>query len=374
MVDSGGYPSVCGSNLWRTTTLTFCSRPFLGDRIPSERQLWHLFHQFGASTRALAEDAVVPDRYLGHLEEYIDEIQPNDLLHIFQNPGSSKNSHYLITIYPQEGRRHASQKTFASRRVFNMVWEKHIFNRVDLMEEFHYLFMASPIAAAPAGWVFENRMHQLLRRNQTLRLFPILPNCARTKVIFDDYAASKAKNTPTEFQLTDSMEHPLVWGAELQTNHCCRPESSNFAAVDSVLLIRPPDEPPILFMFQMTRNETKRDINLRGLRKVDRLVVPLGTRRYLVIVTPENVHPAITVPLGFFGGMADTQSEETDRANERRDEEMYVDQDEETDEDQDEEADDQGDVAGRWALFRVFHCPINMSKVFIHDHIRSWLR
>jgi len=346
----------------------------------SERQLWYLFYQFGASTRALAVYGAHPDRYEEQLRQYIDEIHPDDLPYIFQNPGSSQNSHYIITIYPREVRRGSFGRKFASRRVFDMVWEKHLSCRVDLMKEFYDLFLTSPIKATPAGWVFKDRMHQLLKTNQTLQLFPILPHCARKNVIFDDYVASKTKTPLTEFQLTGSKEHRLVEGVKLRTNHYCRPESSNFAAVDSVLLIDPPGELPILFMFRMAWNKTKHGIKLHGLPKVDKPLVPPDTRKYLVIVTPENIHPGITVPVKYFSGTVDVRSEETDRdegedTNKDQDEETDEDQDEETDEGQDEETDDdqgeetdddQGDAAGgaQWALFRVFHYPVDLDRLF----------
>ena len=334
--------------------------------ICSERQLFHLFHRYGASTRALAQYGPRPEDYEARLERHIGEIWPDDLPRIFRNPGCSLHSHYLITIHPGEVYRGKLEKKFASRRVFDMVWERHLADRVDLMEELYNLFLAAPITAISAGWVFENRMHQLLRTERTLQLFPILPRRARTNIIFDDYAASKARIDPIEFQLTCSEEHPLIEGAELVMNHYYRLESSDFAAVDSVLLIHPPGDPPILFMFHVTRDETKHSTNLGGLRKIGELGVPLGTRRYLVIVTPESIHPSITVPLKYFGGTVQTvQSEETDSDES---EDIGEDQDEEMDEDQGEEmGKGQDDIMGgaERVLFRAFHCPINMDRLFI---------
>jgi len=180
------------------------------------------------------------------------------------------------------------------------------------MEEFYNLLLATSITTTPARWVFEDRMHQLLRTERTLELFPILPHLGKTNVMFDNYTASKTKKNPTEFRLTRPKEHRLVEGAKLQMNHYCRPESSTFAAVASVLLINPPNEPPILLMFQITRNKTKHITKPGGLWKIDGLIVPPGTRKYLVIVTPEDVHPGITVPLEYFGGTVQIQSEATD--------------------------------------------------------------
>ena len=245
-----------------------------------------------------------------------------------------------------------------------MVWEKHLASRVDLMKEFYDMSLATPNTATLAGWVFEGRVHQVLRTEQTLRLFPILPRSGRANVIFDGYAASQAGNKSTEFQLTHSKEYPLVKRAKLVKNHYCRLESSNSAAVDSVLLIHPPGEPPVLFMFQMTRNKTKYGTNLKGLRKVGELDVPLGTRRYLVIVTPENIYPRIVISLEYFGGTVQIQSEDI---KECEDEEMDENEREEMDDDEDEamgKGEDDGPGESQWALFRVFHCPIDMGTLF----------
>ena len=374
MVHFGGCPSVYMSNLWRFTRLTFCSRSFIGTSTCSEHQLWYLFHEFGASTRELAAYGLDPESYEAVLKQKIHEITTDNLPHIFQNPSSSQTSHYIITIYPEEGNRYTFEKKWSSRRVFDMVWERHLSNRVDLMEEFYNLFLATPITATPAGWVFEDRMHQVLRTERTLQLFPIPPRHGKTNVTFDNYAASKTKNNPTEFQLTHSKEHRLVERATLRMNHYYRPQSSNFAAVGSVLLIHPPNEPPILLMFQMTRNKTKHDTKPSGLQKIDGLIVPQGTRKYLVIVTPENIHPGITVPLEYFGGKVEIESDATggvegeeDQDEEDQDEEMDVVQYEETGESQDEETDDgQNNTTGggQWALFQVFHCPIDIGRLF----------
>jgi len=250
-----------------------------------------------------------------------------------------------------------------------MVWEKHLARRLDLMEELYYLLLAAPITVTSAGWVFEDRMHQVLRAEGILRLFPIHPRRGKTGIIFDNYAASKVRSSLREFQLASSEEHPLVEGAELVMNRYYRLESSDFAAVNSVLLIRPPGGSPILFVFQMTRNNTKHD--LHDLQKVSGLGVPPGTRRYLVIVTPEDIHPSITVPLEYFGETVPISSEETDSDE---NEGTIKDEDGSMDEDQDEAMDeDQGEEEGKgqcdamegaeWALFRVFHCPIDIGRL-----------
>ena len=309
----------------------------------------------------MALNGADPEPYKDELRRCIDEIKPDNLPHIFRDPGSFQNSHYIITVYPSEGRRGAFEKKFASRCVFDMVWEKHLASRVDLMKEFYDMFLATPITATLAGWVFEGRVHQVLRTEQTLRLFPILPRSGRANVIFDDYAASQAGNKSTEFQLTHSKEYPLVKRAKLVENHYYRLESSNSAAVDSVLLLHPPGELHVLFMFQMTLNKTKHGTNLDSLRKIGELDVPLGTRRYLVIVTPENTHPRIAVPLEYFGGTVPIQNEERNSDESNSDE---SDSNESEEMDDDEEMGKGKNDGTQWALFRVFHCPVDMGKLF----------
>jgi len=313
---------------------------------------------------------------------------------MFRDPGSSEVSHYIITIQPSRTSRRVDEKRFASRRVFDMVWEKHLSRRLNLMEEFHSLFLASPIAATSAGWVFEHRMHQLLATGGTFQLFPIRCHLANTNVIYTDYAASIAKRDQIEVQWSRSEEHPLVKKAKLKAGYYYRPEASNFPTFDSFRLIKPPNESPILLAFQITRNKKAHDAKLVGLRRIAELVLPKDTRSYLVVVTPQAIRPKIMVPMEHFPALFEeadqTQDEDMDTSGggdegkdegkgggKGEDEDIYGDEDEDegegegggetSDEEEDEDADgDQSDDlnAALWEFLRVFHLPIDMDNLF----------
>jgi len=251
-----------------------------------------------------------------------------------------------------------------------MVWEEHIYRRLDLMDEFHSSFLASPIAATSSGWLFKCRMHQLLATDQILRLFPILCHLAVANVTYSDYAASIAKKNPIELQLSPSPKvRRLVDKAKLKARYYYRPKTSNFPTIDSFRLIYPPNEPPILLAFQITRNKKGHDAKMRNLRRIAKLVSPSGVRLYLVVVTPRTIRPIIMVPVEYFPG----HGQEVDQV---QDEDMDIDEDEDMDgyEDGDEGTDeeggggmdgeqDDGTNAELWKFLPVFHYPVDMDKL-----------
>ena len=273
---------------------------------------------------------------------------------IFRDPGSFQPSHYIVTIQPSPTNRGRTQNKIVSRRVFEILWEKHIYSRINVMQDFHDLFVASPITATSAGWVFELRMHQLLRKARTVQLFPIRGHRADVNFIYQDYTASKKKIDPTDLQLVDSEEHDIAKGAKLKMGHYYRPKAVNFPAIDSLLLIHPLGEPsPILLMFQVTLNKKTHDAKLSGLRKIDELDLPSDVRKYYIAVTPEGIWPKITVPISYLdGGQAEGEDEDEDEE-----------EDEGEDEEEDEEMDQDVDVSpGR--QFQVFNYPVRLDELF----------
>jgi len=64
-------------------------------------------------------------------------------------------------------------KRVASQHIFKRLWDEHLRHRADDMSYLYRLFRYNEITAVAAGWIFESRMHQLLREEQTIRLFPI---------------------------------------------------------------------------------------------------------------------------------------------------------------------------------------------------------
>ncbi|KAF9647700.1 hypothetical protein BDM02DRAFT_3129593 [Thelephora ganbajun] len=278
------------------------ARPFLGTNPHTECQLWYLRNEFGASPRNLDLYGDVPAEYEALVRQEIADISPEQLRYVFLNPKSRRHSHYIITAEPSPTDRFIPVMNVVSRHVFELLWEKHIKHRAGDMAYFHDLFLASPVTAVTAGWLFELRMHQLLANQRTIRLFPILGCHDQVDLIYNDYTASEERKDPANVQLTASEERDLLEGAQLQKDRYYRPKITNFPAIDSLLLVHPPGEPsPILLMFQITRNKQDHDANVRGLDKVKNMGLPPDACRYYVVVTPEGVQPKIMVSMEYFG-------------------------------------------------------------------------
>jgi len=146
-------------------------------------------------------------------------------------------------------------------------------------------------------------MHQLLRRGYSLKLFPLLlDRTTQTFDIYADYTASKKDKNSKTLQLAVSDEHLLVDGMQLQVNHYYRP-GKNFPTIDSLLLLHPPNELPVLLMFRITRSRVKHDLKLSGLERVNQMVLPSGTRKYYVVVSPVGIEPEIHVLKGRIGNV-----------------------------------------------------------------------
>ena len=252
----------------------------------------------------LASLAGKPGAYESILRQAVDQLDPNQLQHIFQDPGSHHSSHYIVIIEPWLTNRFGSVQRVASQHVLELLWEKHIQHRVDYMSYFYNVFQANPITAAAAGWIFKLRMHQLLRKKQTIRLFPIRGHCVDMNLIYDDHTASEKRTNATNLRFAGSEEHDLI-ETELVENHYYHPKSANLPTIDSLLLVRSRGlKLPTLLMFRITGNESGHDVNEKGLCQVDDLEYPSNAPRYFVVVTPEYVHPKITVPKEYFGDRA----------------------------------------------------------------------
>ena len=114
----------------------------------------------------------------------------------------------------------------------------------------------------------------------------------------DDESVKKQVTLPNMVEVT--VDDKTLATHEFYTYY--HPMNTNFAAVDSWVLTRPdPGKPPILLTFQMTLNMEKHDTKESGLERVNKLTagIPHDAQRYLVILTPMNVKPRITVRKGY---------------------------------------------------------------------------
>ena len=272
------------------------SRPFINENC-SERQLWYLHKEFGASPRDLAKYAQKPRAYGSLLIRQILNVNPATLLAIVQDPGFHEVSHRLISIGPSEGDRGIFEKRFISQKVFDLLWDIHIRHQTSDIAHFYNLFKATPGAKVATRWLFEARMHQLLTKDTTIQLFPIYHRSAPVNFIYDDYASSTNPMNREDFQLAWSEQRALPedGSVKLQEGYYYRPTSDNFPTIDSLLLLHTTGDPsPTLLMFQITRAETH-NVNPKGLDKVDGLWFPSNTRKNFVVVTPEDVQPKLTI-------------------------------------------------------------------------------
>ena len=350
------------------------SRRFFGDHL-TEHQLRYLYERFDASPKDLILHARDPAKYEDYLCKEIDKLDTDRLERVVRDPRTSDSSHLIITTAPSSRGRFDYDGRITSRYVFDLLWKKHICHRVDLMGFFYNQFQADTTSAPAAGWIFKLRMHRLLMQEQTTQLFPIGGRQVKANFLYDDYTASEDRQNPMNLQLAKSNGRRLVERYRLQKNRYYRPKSKDFPAIDSLLLIHPPNEPsPILLIFQITWGGREHDVNEKGLRNINDLKLPRNTRRYYVVVTPERTHPTMTVPMKHFRNEGQQEILDDEDGNEEQQEmlgdedgdEMSTDEGEEVPAGRDEEMlVDEGEEMPADKLFPAFHCPVPVEKLFV---------
>ena len=295
----------------------------------TSHQLWYLYNTYGASPGTLTSYSHKPAAYRDRVVRGIQGISPESLLCILRRPESDKSSHLFVAIEPSPNSRNIHEVRFVSRHVFEMLWDRLIKRQVFELQ--FYYELSSP---SSAGWIFKSRVHELLRRGDSIPLFLVRGRVAETEFIFDDYTASKEKKPHRIFQLPESEEYFLDEPTHPGVGRYCRTRPANFATIDALFFVRPPGEPsPTFFALQFARVE-ERDVKENELRRIIQLghswTPDIETRAYFVVVTPDDVQPKITVPKTSFGdkGGKVTGEESLDR------------------------------------LFRVFHFPISRKKLF----------
>lgn len=234
-----------------------------------------------------------PTDYENLVTREIAWLKPEKVQCALDDPNFDIAFHHILVIEPSPTSRGVPEKRIASRRVFELLWKEHLRHQVSDMKYFYDRFQASATTAASAGWVFQHRMHQLLSRKRTIRLYPVFRGPSRSnQSIYKGYPGEN----PTDVQLARSDEYPLVEGGGFHVNRYYRPESTDLHSIDSLLLVHPPDVPPVLLMFRIIGSEKEHDVNEDDLRRIGELDLAEGTRMCYVIVTPEGVEPEIKVP------------------------------------------------------------------------------
>ena len=277
----------------------FRSRSFLGESAPhSECQLWYLFNEYGASPRALVDHAREPAEYEAEVARFI---APHTFQRSLSSPDSDQHSDLIVVMDPSPTSRSGCAKTIASRRVFEMLWDKYLVRQPSERINFYYLLQASKSTADVAGWLFELQMHSGLRQRQTIVLHPVGGEVTAACVYFDSSSASETNQVPLHFELPASHDRSLEAGTKLCVGNYYRPRADSFPGVDSLLFINPRDSsdyrhrPPMTLMFRFIHNEDIHHVNLDSLAEIKRSL-PKNTCARYVAVTPSNIKPRITIP------------------------------------------------------------------------------
>jgi hypothetical protein len=122
-------------------THVLCSRSFLGDPAPyDERQLWDFFWEYGGSPRALADHALDPDDYKDKVAAQVQALNPTVMWDLFHSPYSDDRFDLVAVIQPSDDSRFVRSRSFASKRVFEMIWDRHLADKPSEGLRFYNLF------------------------------------------------------------------------------------------------------------------------------------------------------------------------------------------------------------------------------------------
>jgi len=243
-----------------------------------------------------------PEEFKARVFAQVKRMGPDNLRHVLQSPESDDSSHLITRIEPSTLRSLAT-KTIASPGAFKLLWNQHLKNRVTDTEYYYDIFQqGGSVTASAAEWIFGFRMHQLLSQGYSINLFPLRnPGRGIKNDVYSDYSDSHKERTKKHFRLAKSPEYPLAGGIVPVVDRYYRLGAKNFATIDSLLLIHPPEHSsPILLMFQITRKRDGHDVKEAGLDMIDTLKLPPNTLTYYVAVTPDGIEPPIQVPKGRF--------------------------------------------------------------------------
>ena len=300
LVVSRGFPGVRSLSRRAAYLIANTHIPFSRTLIspvnpPTEQQLWHLYKTYGASCRHLFECATDPERYQTLVQSAVESV--DDLLHALTRPSTiTETSHLVVLLEPSPQDRSSCQVKIITRAVLEMVWRRHLEHKAIRARDFYELFLEHSSMAASAGLIFEFRIHQLLRQGQCIEVFRVNANSDALSHVYSEYQATIDRD-PEEslsFELPPSGENLLHGGiTSLVVGRYYRLASSTF---DSLILLEPDwSNHHVLLIFRITRNKTNLDVKKEGLVQVKKLNLPNRTKMYYVAITPEELHPTITI-------------------------------------------------------------------------------
>jgi len=287
------------------TYLPFYSRFLITLRPPTEKQLRHLYALYRPSPRSLFVYARNPHQYHTWVSSEVNNLSFSRLTKLLQSPDdATKTSHYLLSTRPSPTDRTVAERTIASSYIVEIFCQRVVTNRLEMVRNLYDTLHSTPSTSTGAGMVFEHRAHQFLLEGRNIDLFPIIGHLSSKgkNFIYDDYTATRDKTDRKQVALYNLKEHIVTdeVGTRLEYNTYYRPRNADFPAIDSWVLIQPNlQEPPIFLAFQITTNVDSHDAKRKGLDKVDKLGIPGGAQRYLVVLTHAGAEPKITVPMDY---------------------------------------------------------------------------
>ena len=234
------------------------------------------------------------------VDRELEGITPEALGSLLRSPqASSDTSHLLVLIEPSPTSRFVPRMRVVTTHVFNLFWDRHNLNQASDMAQLYDFFRGISTTSLVPGMIFEVRIHQLLKKGRYLFLTPIGGRLADRNIVYDDYGT--ASMTVNKLITLDPLaEAPLTDGIALNPGYYYQPQISNFPTIGSLVLCPSvAGQPPILVIFQITYGVEDSAIKQVGLERIDQLGIPQNAEKVLVIVTPENVKPKITVPMTY---------------------------------------------------------------------------
>ena len=190
----------------------------------------------------------------------------------------------------------------ATTRVIKLFWDRHIFNQACEMAQSYDSFRGTDTSTMSLvfGMIFEVRIHQLLKKGRRLTLTPIRGHIADGNITYDDDSTTNMSGS-RRITLNPLGGAPLTDGITLNPGLYYQPRISNFPTIDSLILYPSvAGQPPILIMFQIAWNVEEHTVKQVRLEKIKQLVIPKNAEKFLVIVTPENVKPKVSVPMTYW--------------------------------------------------------------------------
>jgi hypothetical protein len=250
----------------------------------------HLHEEFGAS---LGDLVLYAGRRNGYQHEICGEIGTIKREH-FEHLEAHGSYKFIFTFITEPSSDDLSIPVtrIASRCVLEVLRGRRMWHWVQSLARIYNLFNGDPATAAATGWIFEPRIRHLFQRRRKIQLYRIRGRHAEMNLTYDDYTASAERDKVMDLRLSQSERHDVIETAQFQEGQYYRSLSDNFPG--DLLLLQTSKEQPIFLAFKILHAAHEHEANVNGLRTIDVMEFAPDTRRYHVVLTPENVELRIT--------------------------------------------------------------------------------